>query len=160
MEIIDYNDKYYSEVFKLQEGVWGEGSDTDEIFYNLDNYKIKLTTLGEVLCGVVVFHKTQKSIFIDFIIIKPEFQKMGIGSLFMEYVESYAKANHYEKIECQAIDVNGVTNAKRLLEKFGFRRTYSRKNYWGKKLPNFYCKQCNSRPCTCTMHKYEKLLIK
>jgi len=42
VKIIDYQKRYKNDVYALQAEQWGDGSDSDEIFENLEQYKIKL----------------------------------------------------------------------------------------------------------------------
>ncbi|MBQ8424964.1 MAG: GNAT family N-acetyltransferase [Clostridia bacterium] len=185
MKIINYEENFFNEINTLQQSQWGEGSDTDEIFNNIENYYIKISIEENELIGVAIYHleinnkiipknefeiiksnfnKTKNlksnelSCFIDFIIIKDKFQGQGIGSAFLEYIINFSKENKCNFIECEAIEVYGIINSKKLLQKFNFEFQDVFENYWGKKCPNFYCKQCNKKPCVCSMNKYKKFL--
>ena len=47
MEIINYKNEYKNDLDNLQKSVWGEGSDTDDIFNNIDEYIIRLVLESE-----------------------------------------------------------------------------------------------------------------
>jgi len=181
MKIIDYDQKYLTEIYELQKNQWGEGSDTDEIFNNIDNYYINIAIDNNELIGVSIFHfeldkkiiskndlqnlnknfngtKNELSCLADFIIIKEEYQAKGIGTKFLEHIINFSKENNCKFIECEAIGVYGKINSKKLLEKFNFKLEEIFENYWGKKCPNFFCKECNHKPCVCSMNKFKKFL--
>ncbi len=159
MEIIDFLPKYQDEINKLQQDQWGEGTDTDDIVNNIENYFVKLVVDDGKLIGVIVWHYENKDIcFLDLIIIKPEFQRKGLGTKLFKILIEDALAKDKQTIECEVIEAKGKINAKKLLENFGFVKQYSEKGYWGKTLPNFSCRECGCKPCTCTMHKYKKVL--
>lgn len=159
MKIINYKSKYKDDIKRLESQQWGEGSDSDEILNDLDKYKIKLAKDNNSIIGVMVWHITEtNSCFLDFIIIDPEYQRKGLGTALMNILIDYAKNNNCIKIECEAIDVKGHINAKKLLKNSGFVELYEIKNYWGEKCPDFDCKECGCKPCICSMHKYEKEL--
>jgi len=92
------------------------------------------------------------------IVIKPEFQGMGIGTKFMQIMLEFARSNRCILAVAEAIEAKGKTNSKRLLEKFGFVELYKEESYWGKLYPDFDCKECGQKPCICVMHKYQKKL--
>ena len=159
MKIIDYEQKYKYEIMKLQANQWGDGSDSDDIFNNINDYSIKLAVEENKVIGTLIFHEKNKyTLYLDMIVISPNFQKLGIGTLFMQYAIDYAKSHNFKQIESEAIEANGHINSKKLLDKFGFVETRSIKNYWGILTPNFNCKECGHMPCTCTMHEYYKYL--
>ena len=160
IKFIEYNEKYYDELLNLQINQWGANSDSDEVLKNISHYDVKLATDNKSnLIGTLIFHKKNiNCLYIDMIVIKPEYQRMGIGTHFMQYAVDYAHSHHFKFIECKAIEANNHINIKKLLENFGFELTESVKNYWGNLCPNFHCKECGNLPCTCTMHKYIKRL--
>lgn len=160
MKIIDYENKYKSEIDRLQKMQWGEGSDSDEIINNLDNYKIKLVESGGKICGACIWHLTEnQNCYLDFIVLMPKCQHLGLGKKLMQMVIDYAKQNGCEYVECEAIDACGKMNAKNLLDSTGFVESEVVKNYWGNKYPDFDCKECGHKPCICTMHKYIKKIF-
>jgi GNAT superfamily N-acetyltransferase len=158
VSFIDYNNRYKKIIDDLQKDVWGEGSDTDEIIESLENRYVKIALINDEVAGVSVCSINDKCCHIDFIIVKNEFQKKGVGSSFMEDIINYCYRNNLKLIECEAINVLGKINSLKLLEKYNFVCTYSKSKYWGELCPDFYCKQCNSKPCVCEMKKYIKQL--
>ena len=72
----------------------------------------------------------------------------------MKILVDYAQNQKCKLIECEAIDVNGHINSKKLLENFGFVEQYEIKNCWGGRFSDFDCKECGHKPCVCSMHKY------
>lgn len=48
-----------------------------------------------------------------------------------------------------AVEHDGIVNARRLLEKFGFKEIYNVENYWNSLEPGEYCKQCGNNNCHC-----------
>ena len=108
MQIINYEPKYKDEINKLQADQWGDGSDSDEIIENLDKYQIKLVIEDERVVGAIVWHLSDaETCYIDFIVLKPAFQHIGIGSKLMNLMIEYAVEKGCLKIECEVIDVNG-----------------------------------------------------
>ena len=160
IRFIEYNEKYYNELLNLQINQWGENSDSDEVLKNISNYNVKLAIDDEAnLIGTLIYHKKNANcLYIDMIVIKPRYQRIGIGTYFMQYVLDYAKNNHFKIIECEAIEANNHINSKKLLDNFEFELLESVENYWGNLYPNFHCKECGNQPCTCTMHRYIKRL--
>lgn len=155
MKIINFNKKYKEDLDKIQIEQWGEGSDSDDIFNNLNSYQIKLVKDNDSICGACVWHiKDENVCYIDFIIFKPEYQHIGLGRELMQIVVDYAKQNNCLKIECEVINACGKMNAKNLVETFGFIEKKVVKNYWGRLYPDFDCRECGHKPCVCTMHKY------
>lgn len=157
MIITNYRDEYKQAIDDLQKAQWGEGSDSDDIISSLNNHHIKVALNNNEVVGVSVCKINNNVCHIDFIIIKAAFQKQGIGSLFMKDIIEYAEKNNVSSIECEAIDVLGKVNSERLLEKFGFSCSSIESNYWGNLYPDFDCKECNHKPCICTMKKYKKI---
>lgn len=159
ISIIEYDKSYKDDLMELQTNQWGEGSDSDEIIENIENYIVRLAICEKKLVGTLIFHEKNKdTIYLDMIVLSPEFQKLGIGTKFMQYVIDYAKKFSFKQIECEAIEAKNHTNSQKLLENFGFVKTRSVKNYWGNLCPDFHCKECGNTPCTCTMHEYFKYL--
>ncbi len=156
LKYVDYTTQYYDELFALQNAQWGEGSDSDEIFENIEKYIIKLALCDNQVVGCLICHEEKEYFYIDMIVISPDFQKMKIGSTFMDIAIDIAKAKKYNKVECCAIEANGHTNSQKLLENFGFVKTQTIPNYWGNLCPDFDCKECGHKPCICTMHHYIK----
>jgi ribosomal protein S18 acetylase RimI-like enzyme len=152
---VGYEDKYKEDLYQLQIDQWGEGSDTDDLFENLDNRYIKLAIKDGKLIGACVSTIENKNCHLDFVIIKPKFQKLGLGTQLLKDTIKYAKDNACEKIVAEAIDVCGKINSLKLLENFGFKKIKSFKNYWGNMTPDFDCRECGHKPCICTMHLYE-----
>ena len=159
IKYIDYDESYHDDLSALQTNQWGANSDSDEVIENIKDYIVKLAVDDNKLIGTLIFHKkNEKCLYLDMIVIKPDYQKMGIGTTFMQYAIDYAKNNHFKMIESEAIEANGHTNSKKLLENFGFVLTRSVKNFWGELCPDFECKECGNKPCTCTMHEYIKTI--
>jgi ribosomal protein S18 acetylase RimI-like enzyme len=152
-----YNDKYKQDLYKLQTDQWGEGSDTDDLFIDADLNKryIKIALKDEKLIGACVSTIENKSCHLDFIIIKPKFQRLGLGTYLLSDTIKYAKDKNCKKIVAEAFDVCGKINSLKLLENFGFKRIKSFENYWGNLTPDFDCKECGHKPCICSMHLYE-----
>ena len=163
MKIIDYKDEYNSDLDELQKSVWGDGSDTDEIFDKISDYRVRLVVLTEnneqKLIGASVSHEIDnEKYFIDFIIIKEGYQYKGIGSILMQDIITFAIEKSYKEISCEAIGVYGKVNSEKLLKNFKFEKQGYYENYWGKKCPDFFCKQCGKKPCECSMTAYTKFL--
>ena len=160
IKFVDYNESFKNALNELQMNQWGEGSDSDEIIENIENYFVKLAvTSANELAGTLICHKKDEdTLYFDMLVIAPSFQKMGIGTKFFEFLIDYAKKLNFKQIEVEAIEANGHTNSKKLLENFGFVETRCVKNYWGELCPEFHCKECGHKPCICSMHEYFKYL--
>ncbi|MBO4412664.1 MAG: GNAT family N-acetyltransferase [Clostridia bacterium] len=160
IKFIDYDVKYKDKLMELETNQWGEGSDSDEIIENIENYFVKLAVnSANELAGTLICHKkNEDTLYLDMVVLSPKFQKMGLGTEFIKILIDYAKKLNCRQIETEAIEANGHTNSKKLLENFGFVETRFVKNYWGELCPEFHCKECGHNPCTCTMHEYFKYL--
>lgn len=157
MEIKDYAPKFKEQIADLQTAQWGDGSDSDEVTDNLNKYEIKIIADGDNLFGAAVWHiENEETCFVDFIILKPQIQHKGWGRKLMDKVLEFAANHNCKFVECEAISVYGKVNAKNLLESMGFEKQFEKKNYWGKKIPTFHCKECGQKPCVCSMLKYKK----
>ncbi|MCI8555517.1 MAG: GNAT family N-acetyltransferase [Clostridia bacterium] len=159
MQIVNYKEKYKNDLDYLQIEQWGEGANIEDVGNNLDKYNARIAEEDDKLIGALVWHKEdEKTCFIDYIILRPNYQKKGYGTDLLSDLLSSLNKEQFDKVECEAIDVLGHCNAKKLLESFGFEEQYSVASYWGEKYPDYYCKDCGSKPCRCTMHKYIKYL--
>ena len=155
IQYCDYTRDYKNQLIYLENFQWGEGSDSD-YHTNIDKYIIKLAVVDNKAIGCCVSHKEKDYFYIDMITILPEFQKFRIGTHFLKDAINCAMSNGYNRVECVAIEAKNHVNSQKLLENFGFKRTESIEKYWGRLLPNFYCKECEHSPCICTMHHYVK----
>lgn len=161
MKIIPYNETFHDALYDLQVAQWGDGSDTDDIFNNIDNYQIRLLVEEDRLFGACVWHMEDPlTCYIDFILLVPEIQHQGWGRKMLNEALSWAQTFLIPRVKCSAIDVCGTINSQRLLESSGFVRTETIPNYWGNLYPDFHCTECGQTPCICTMHSYLKTLRK
>lgn len=157
---IDYRDKYKDALKIFQQRQWGENSDSDEIFDDINNYIIKLVLNDDVLIGTIIYHKiNEKVVYLDMVVIDKQYQKMGIGSKLLGDLIIYAKDNNISIIETKAIEAKGHINSKKLLENYGFVQGETINGYWGKLYPDFNCLECGCCPCICNMHEYFKVII-
>jgi len=80
---------------------------------------------GEQYCGGVLFEVYQEYIHVHLISVKKEYERYGIGTALMKYVEEYAM-----NLGLESIDL-GTTGfqAKPFYEKLGYEVVFTRENY-------------------------------
>ena len=59
-----------------------------------------------------------KALILDDLYIKKEYQSRGYGRTAMEFIEKYAKGNHYKRLQFQSESTN--PNAKKFYQALGF----------------------------------------
>ena len=113
------------------------------------NLGIALAKCGKEVVGVSYYKSVGDLLYCQAIVIKPDFQRCGIGSLFVEDVIEFAKQNKLKNLFCEAVTTNGKMNASNLLKKYGFVELFHVENYWGSLYPDVNCLECDNKPCTC-----------
>ena len=146
--LIDYEEKYADTINKIEEQQWGGSGD---IRYGITKHTcIKLAKINEDIAGVGYGKRIGDAFYIQVIVIKPEYQHIHIGSMFMDYFIDYAKSHELSNIVCEGVLTNNKMNAENLLKKYNFKEVIRVKEYWGYRYPESYCKECGCKPCKCT----------
>ena len=100
VSLIDYEEKYADTINEIEEQQWGRwctGDIRDEI---TEHTHIKLAKFGENIVGVGYGKRVGDVFYIQVIVIKPQYQHIHIGSMFMDYFIDYS--NHFN---CQILFV-------------------------------------------------------
>ena len=151
VELVDYEEKYADIINKIEEqqwGKWGCGDIRDNILTKHTN--IKLAKIGDEIAGVGYGKRVGDAFYIQVIVIKPEYQHMHIGSMFMNHFIEYSKSLKLSNIVCEGVLVNNKMNLENLMKKYNFKEVIRIKEYGGYKFPDIWCKECDSKPCKCT----------
>lgn len=148
--LIDYEEKYANIINEIEEqqwGIWCAGDIRDEI---TEHTLIKLAKVGEDIVGVGYGRRVGDAFYIQVIVIKPQFQHIHIGSIFMDYFIDYSKSLQLANIVCEGVLVNNKMNIEKIMKKYNFKELIRIKEYWGYRFPNEWCKECGCKPCKCT----------
>lgn len=150
VSLIDYEEKYADTINEIEEQQWGRwctGDIRDEI---TGHTHIKLAKIKEDIAGVGYGKRVGDAFYIQVIVIKPEYQHMHIGSMFMDYFIDYSKSHELSNIVCEGVLVNNKMNIENIMKKYNFKEVIRVKEYWGYRFPNDWCKECGCKPCKCT----------
>lgn len=148
--LIDYEDKYADKINKIEKeqwGTWGTGDIRNEIEKHTS---IKLAKLNDEVVGVAYGKRVGDALYIQAIVIKPDYQHKHLGSMFMDCFINYANSLNLANIVCEGVLVNNKMNIENLMKKYNFKEILRIKDYWGYKFPDDFCTECNSKPCKCT----------
>lgn len=148
--LIDYEEKYADIINEIEENQWGRwctGDIRDEIGFHTH---IKLAKLDDEIVGVGYGKRIGDAFYIQVIVIRPKYQHMHIGSMFMDHFINYSKSLKLTKIICEGVLVNNKMNIEYTMKKYNFKEILRIKEYWGYKYPSDWCKECGSKPCKCT----------
>ncbi len=146
----DYEEKYADIINEIEEQQWGRwctGDIRDEI---TKHTCIKLAKINKDIAGVGYGKIVGDAFYIQVIVIKPEYQHIHIGSMFMDYFIDYSKSHELSNIVCEGVLVNNKMNIENIMKKYNFKEVIRIKEYWGYRFPNDWCKECGCKPCKCT----------
>ncbi|MCX8074447.1 MAG: GNAT family N-acetyltransferase [Clostridia bacterium] len=147
--LVDYEEKYADDINEMEKAVWGDWG--DDIRERVNNKLVlRLAVIENKLLGFGYGTITGDLFHINTIIIKPEYQKQGIGSMIVNSFIQYSINNNIKNILAESVLANGKANSKKLFEKFRFNELYRVENYWGDLYKDVLCTECNNKPCTCT----------
>ena len=150
VNLIDYEEKYadiLNDIEEKQWGKWGSGDIRDII---TEHTCIKLAQTDEQIVGVGYGKRVGDAFYIKVIVIKPEYQHMHIGSMFMDYFIDYAKSHELSNIVCEGVLANNKMNIEDIMKKYIFKEIIRVKEYWGYRFPSDLGKECGCKPCKCT----------
>lgn len=148
-KIINYIDKYATQVNNLDEEYWGK-CETDKVAKEIKkNDIVKIALIDDMVVGLLHFKQIGDLIDCYHILVKDKYQHQGIATNLMEYALNEVKNRTVKTLIAHAVEHDGIVNAQRLLEKFHFKQIYKVNNYWNSLYPNEYCKQCGNNVCHC-----------
>ncbi len=150
VNLIDYEEKYADIIYEIEEQQWGSWCSDDIRDEITEHTHIKLAKKGTEIVGVGYGKRVGDAFYIQVIVIKPQYQHIHIGSMFMDYFIDYSKALHLSNIVCEGVLVNNRMNIENIMKKYNFKEVIRIKEYWGYKFPNEWCKECGCKPCKCT----------
>ena len=156
VEIIDFNKKYANEIYDLQTSQWGFWDDESVIEKPKDNEINLIALKDKKFAGFFSGELENDSFHLKVCCVKPEFQKVGIGTLLLKEIIQRAKEMFkFSKFIAESISVYGKCNSKKMLENAGFKLVRIDKHFWGKLYPRVFCKECLKQPCECDALVYE-----
>ena len=91
LKLIDYEEQYADIINHIEEdqwGRWGTGDIRDEI---TEYTHIKLAKMDDEIVGVGYGKRVGNAFYIQVIVIRPKYQHMHIGSIFMDYFIDYVQ---------------------------------------------------------------------
>lgn len=148
-KIIDFNECHAQVVDDMEKEQWGVWND-DGIKGKVNQGSIvKLAKFDNEIAGVSYYRPIGDLLYYQAIVIKPKFQHMSLGSLFMDDALSFAKERGLKSVFCEAIIVDDEINALNLLTKYNFKEVLRVRNYWGGLYPHVECAECGCKPCQC-----------
>lgn len=161
IQILNFDKKFSEQVYELQLNQWGIW-DNERPIEKVEKDEIVLIALCEDKFAGVIMGKLEGDVFHLLICcIKPEFQKLGIGTLLLKtLIKKAVKKFPFSKFMAEAISVYGKCNSRKLLENFGFNLVRIDEKYWGKLYPHVLCKECFKSPCECDSLVFELKNIK
>ncbi len=157
IRIIDFDKKYAKEIYDMQALQWGVWDDEKCIEVVKDNEIILIALCDDNFAGVIIGQLEEDIFHLMICCIKPEYQKMGIGSMLLSEIMKRASQDfHFSKFRAEAVSVYGKCNSRKLLENFQFNLLRIDKRYWGKLYPHVLCEECHKKPCECDSLVFEK----
>lgn len=158
LEIIDYNSNYSLQVDTLDEKYWGV-CETDKASFEIkQNDIVKIALMNNVVVGLLHFKQIGDLIDCYHILVDDNYQNQKIATRLMEEALTEVDRRNVKTLVAHAVEYDGIVNARKLLEKFGFQEIYSVTNYWNSLYPNEYCKQCGNNNCHCGVVVFLKTL--
>ena len=131
VKIIDFDKKYSIQIYQLQVSQWGVWDNEAPIEEVGENDIILIALCNNEFAGVITGQLEEDVFHILICCIKPEFQKMKIGTMLFDELMKRAKEKFkFSKFMAEAISVYGKVNAKRLLENFNFQMVRFDERYW------------------------------
>jgi aminoglycoside 6'-N-acetyltransferase I len=111
---------------------WNKKSSLEKIKKSFKKDDIYLSELSGIIAGFIICkkNKIQKSIYIDELWFKQEYQRKGLGKQLMKKIEEIYKRNEFKSISLVS---DKRTNAFKFYKKIGY-RSHSVNVYMEKKL--------------------------
>lgn len=133
----------------------GGTCETDKVSKEIkENDIVKVALVNDKVIGFLHFKPIGDLVDCYHILVKEDYQKNGVATKLMESALVEVKNRSLKTLIAHAVEHEGKVNAKKLLEKFGFKEIYKVKNYWRSLYPGEYCKQCDSYECNCGVVVY------
>jgi len=92
---------------------------------------------GKKILGFAIYKSSGKSLGIEWLAVKKEFQNQGIGKELIEKLEKLAKKKRLEKIETITLDKSTPSrtyeSTRAFYKKQGFKKAKVIKRFWGNK---------------------------
>jgi len=136
VSLIDYEEKYADTINEIEEQQWGRwctGDIRDEI---TEHTHIKLAKIANDIVGVGYGKRIGDAFYIQVIVIRPQYQHIHIGSMFMDYFINYSKSLQLSNIVCEGVLVNNKMNIENIMKKYDFKEVIRIKEYWDYRFPN------------------------
>lgn len=160
LEIIDYDSNYSLQVDTLDEKYWGV-CETEKASSEIKlNDIVKIALMNNVVVGLLHFKQIGDLIDCYHILVDDNYQNQKIATRLMVEALTEVDRRNVKTLVAHAVEHDGIVNARKLLEKFGFKEIYSVTNYWDSLYPNEYCKQCENNDCHCGVVVFLKNLNK
>ena len=108
--LVDYEEQYADIINEIKEQQWGSECIRDIKEVVKEDMYIKLAKINDQIVGVGYGNRIGDAFYIEVIVIRPEYQHMHIGSMFMDYFISYAKSLGLANIVCEGVLINKKMN--------------------------------------------------
>lgn len=151
IKYIDYKESFLKEMDMLDDSYWGL-EENESIKDEIDKNSIIKVALNEEdkVVGFIHAQKIGDLLEIHNLLVKEEFQKMGIGSHLLKDILEIGKNLEMKNSIANAVAIKGEhINSEKLLLNFGYQPIYRVNHYWDAIYPGYYCRQCNSNECIC-----------
>jgi len=136
LKLIDYKEEYANIINKIEEQQWGKWC-TGDIREEIEIHThIKLAKIEDDIAGVGYGKRVGDAFYIRVIVIKPQYQHIHIGSMFMDYFINYSKSLQLSNIVCEGVLVNNKMNIENIMKKYDFKEVIRIKEYWDYRFPN------------------------
>jgi GNAT superfamily N-acetyltransferase len=96
---------------------------------NDPNRLILVAQFQEKIVGTAAIKVSSDNFYLQSMAVRPGLQREGIGMLILEAIEKHAKEVGVTELSLECYEP--LTKAIRIYEKFGFRRTGRRRQYYG-----------------------------
>lgn len=150
IRIIDFDKKYSKDIYELETSQWGVWGNEAYITEVKEDEIIIIALCDDKFAGLSTGRLEEDVFHLLISCIKPEFQKMGIGTILLdEMMKRASEKFSFSKFRAEAISVYGKCNAKKVLTNAGFEIARIDKGFWGHLSPDVFCTECMKKPCEC-----------
>lgn len=159
IEIVDYKNSYANELNQIDIDQWGNLNEEDKVenFFT-PNRIFKVALLNSTPIGFAHGKFFDDNSFeIEVICIHKNFQRLGIGTKLLKELLNIALKKKITKAFAYLVNAKNHTNAAKLVENFGFVHKHNIQSYWGLPDPEYYCPECEQKPCICIAEYWEKI---
>lgn len=156
IEIVNYKKEYSKILNKIDSDQWGNYENEVIEDYLTEDRCFKVALFDNYPVGFAFGKIIKDSFEIETICIHKDYWHKGIGTLLLTFLLNFAKDKGIKKSFSYLVRANNHTNSAKLFRNAGFRHIKDIKNFWGNLDPNYYCPECNSKPCICTAEYWAK----